>query len=158
MANTDNPHGFLYEYTMGGKVAAMMEDELDTSVTVARGDVIYRNSSGYLDIATAATPSIMGVVQEGVTGAAAVRPKVLYIPATVDNVFSAQADGNFTQALLGTSRSLVGSTGIMEIDTDDTAPGQLRVIGLRPGPGNVLGGNAQLLCVFHKSQFTGIVS
>lgn len=152
MANVDNPNGFKYEYALSGIGVPMEKRYLASGVGCIKGDAL-AVSGGYLILALNTSASIWGIAQETITASDGVQQYVHVIPTAEDRVFSAQADGNFTAALNLSARSIVGGTGVMEVDTDDTDPGVFQVIGLKTG--SAWGTNARLLGIFKKSAFTG---
>lgn len=152
MANTNNPHGFRYEHSLRGPEVVLQTTTLASGVGVIAGDPI-GVSSGKGILAVTTTASILGVAAETITASAGVEKECKYIPADESNVFSIQADGNFTAGLNYSARSITGSTGKVVLDTDDTDPGIFQVHGLKSG--SAWGTYAQVLGVFKKSAFSG---
>ena len=151
MANVDNPHGFVPYAVDGGGTFPLYEGTLQTSVTVAEGDALGK-LSGYVVLADATSTGILGVAAHGVTGAAAVYPTILYVPASPNITFTGQCSGNLTQGLIGTKVGIEGTTGIQEIDEDGTTSVAI-IIKLKGG--SALGTNAEVEFKWVKSDFTG---
>lgn len=144
MANRDNPHGFIAEYTLSGGAIPVFQDAMAASTTLHKGDLLIY-SSGYLTIALAASTAIVGMCMEDKTSGASENPTISFVPATPDVIFSAQCSGTPTQAMIGTIVDIEGTTGIQEINEDSTAGGTVvRLLGVKPN--STLGANAEMLC------------
>lgn len=154
MANIDRPHGFCFEYLEGSSGAApLVEDTLDTNVSLAVGDALARGTNGYLTIATASSTEIVGVSASKITGAAGTRPTILYYAALPNAVFSGQCSGDGERTDIGESVDIEGATGVMELNENASSTGVVRVIGLKLD--SAFGTNAELMFVWNKSAFTG---
>ena len=152
MANRDNPHGFIAEYTLSGGAIPVFQGAMAASLTLHKGDTLIY-SSGYLTIGLAASTGIVGVCMEDQVSGAGEHPIISYIPVTPDVIFSAQCSGTPTQAMIGTLVDLEGGTGVQEINEDSTAGGSVvRLLGVKPN--STLGANAEMLCQL-VSAFTG---
>ena len=159
MANPDYPYGFI-PYSVQGFGGAVPTDvgQLEASTTIHKGDALIRNANGYIAPAAADSAAILGVAAHDATAGASEHPDVLFYPAIDDIVFCGQCSGTLTQALLGTSVDIEGSSGSMEINEDaastvDSPTGVARLLRLKPG--SELGANAEVLFVWAKSQYTG---
>jgi len=154
MANVDAPHGFVYEFMLGGNGAApTLTTVLGSNVGVKIGDAIARLTTGLASLATSSSAEILGVATETVTAVAATRKTVHYIPALENVVFSGQCSGTAAITDIGEGMDIEGGTGAMEINEDANSTAVLRPIGLKPG--SAYGANAELLFVWQKSAFSG---
>ncbi len=150
MANRDNPHGFVAEYTLSGGALPVFQGKMAASLTLNIGDTLIY-SSGYLALGVAASTGIVGVCIEAQTTSAGEYTTISYVPVTPDVIFSAQCSGTPTQAMMGTEVDLEGATGVQEINENATAAGKVvRLLAVKPN--SELGANAEMLCQL-KSAF-----
>lgn len=153
MAYANSPTGFKFEFSTAGGYPTLHEGQVNTSVSIAAGDAIIRLTTGWLGLALSTSALIEGVAAHAITGAAGVRPKLRYYPASEQNVFSIQSNGIMTQSYIGSYRSIEGGTGAMALDIADTDPAVCNIVGFKRG--YVAGTYAHALVVFKKSQFSG---
>jgi len=154
MANKDNPHGFRALQTVSGTVPMVLKGLTTTGLTIAPGDAVIKDAStGFLTIATAASASIFGVCQSKVTGETGVSKEINYIPATEDVIWEGQCSGTLTQAMMGDTCDIEGTTGIMEVNENATSKNVVRLIELSDKPDNAMGANARVKFKFTLNQF-----
>lgn len=154
MANVDNPNGFRALQTTSGSKPQVLSGYTKTGVTLNPGDaIIVDGTTGLIDIATSSSTAIYGVCQSKVTGETGVSKRVNFIPASRDVIFEGQCSGTLTQATIGDTCDIEGTTGIMEINEDSTTTNVVRIIGLSDRPGNDLGANARVKFTFVGSQW-----
>ena len=138
MANTDLPNGFRpannHPYYPPHKY------ELTASQTIAVGDMVYLTSAGRVSIALSTTADmLLGVAATPCTSSTVSDPIWVW-----DNPLQAvegQCSGSgalldpFTTGTLSACVGIEGSTGIMEIDEDDTTTEEVvRFIGIGTDP------------------------
>lgn len=153
MANVDNANGFSFERRVGGGPGVPLEEGPTISNgTIATGDALIF-TGGLLQIAVAASTSIVGVAAEAITGVAAKRQNVAFYPALPDCIFSGQTDGDATIALKGTRKGILGTTGIQEIDSTGATTSVAQIIGLKDG--SAWDSHARVLFTWARSDFTG---
>ena len=143
MANRDNPHGFIAEYTLSGGAFPVFHGKMAASLSLKKGDTLIF-SSGYLTLGLASSTAIAGICMEDKTSSAGEYPTISYTPVTPDVIFSAQCSGTATQAMIGTIVDIEGASGVQEINENATAVGVVRLLGVKPN--SVLGLNVEMLC------------
>jgi hypothetical protein len=155
MANTNAPYGFQLWRSDGAIGVVCQEVQIDTSITIYPGDPLVRATDGYFTACATAAAKIVGFAAEGVTGAAAVRPKIRMIPALEDYTFVAQCmtTVNFTAALCGSNRGLRRSGAFYGVHAGAATTSILSIIGLKPG--SAWGSFAEVLCKVRASGYTG---
>lgn len=154
MANKDNPNGFRVLQTVSGTVPMVLSGLTVTGLSIKPGDAVIKDgSTGLLDIATASSTAIFGVCQSEVTGETGVSKKINYIPATEDVIWEGQCSGTLTQAMMGDTCDIEGTTGIMEINENATSTNVVRLIELSDRPDNAMGANARVKFKFTLNQF-----
>jgi hypothetical protein len=157
MPNVDKPNGFRAVSMLGAGSGAfpLFTGFTKSNLTLNAGDALIMLSNGTLDIALAASTTILGVCQTKVTAVAATRQKITFIPAADNIVFSGQCSGTYTPVNAGESVDIEGATGVMEINENAQVTGVARIVGLEGGLKNELGDNARVLFTWTKSQWTG---
>lgn len=153
MAYANNPKGFEFAYSTSGGYPSLHEGLLGSNVSMAAGDALIWLTTGLLSIALSTSTLIAGVAAHAVTGAAGVRKKIRFYPATDNMVFKIQTNGIMSQSYIGSYRSIEGGTGVMALDLADADPGVCNIVGFAPGFTTGTYGHA--LVVFKKSQWTG---
>jgi hypothetical protein len=150
--------GFKVEKVHGyGGVIPMDKITMDTSQTIAEGDMIFVETTGYARIARSTDSALLGLAAEGVTGAAGVRPEINFVPALKNVIFSGKTSGTTTctVGLIGESVDLEGATGAQKINENASTEKVLRVLGLKDTmPRQAWGDSATLLFTVAKSQYT----
>ena len=154
MANVDNTHGFVYEMNLYGGPAPVWQGKLKSNITVAIGDALYNDGSGYVTIATSSTSNILGVCLEAISSTGS-HPDIDFVPALDGIVFSAQCSSGSTpsQGLVWTNVDIEGTTGIMEINEDSSTYDTVRLLGFRDD--SSIGNYAQMMLMFNKTDFGG---
>lgn len=154
MAYIDNANGFRCIGTLSGSRVPTRKLRLAVNQTIHAGDFLYA-SSGYLIIATSTATPLVGLATEDCVTGASDTPWIDVILATPDVLFVGQCSGTPTIATLMTSTgiSIEGTTGIMEIDEDDTDPGVLQPFELWDKDEGY-GANARLICFVRESIWT----
>jgi hypothetical protein len=155
MANTDNPNSFRYMRRLSGQAAPVLEIQMDTDATVAYGDMIFIDTDGYGSIAASTTASVLGMALESVTATSGTRPKISYIPALKDVVFSGQCSGTFALTDIGEEVDMEGTTGAQEVNENASSVDVFKIIGVSGMPNNSVGANTRVDFIVNKSQFTG---
>lgn len=150
MANTDRPRGFK-PY---GRDPLIGLYKADGSQTIAVGDLVVMDSDGYIDIATAGSGNaIVGVAASAV--ASATEGDAIYVWCDPNQMFIGQCSDALDQndlyaaASTGTAIDFTGSTGIMELVSQDVTTGCLKIMQLMSDPGtgaaSAIGSNATVL-------------
>ena len=153
MANVDNANGFSFERRVGGGPAVPLErGTVKSNVDIAAGDAL-EITLGLLIVAAAANIEVHGVAVEALTGKATAQGSVAYYPALPDCLFSGQVDGNATVSMLGTRLGILGTTGIMELDSTGATTSVAQIVGLKDG--STWDSSARLLFTWARSSFTG---
>lgn len=154
MANVDNPNGFRAVSNLGGGAIPMYPAKVKIGVSLLPGDAIIMLTDGTVDVALAASTTILGVCQSVVVGGVALQD-CKYVPAMDSLVFEGQCSGTYTPTNAGVSVDIEGTTGIMEINENAVLTGVARVLKLADGIGNAAGANARVLFTWARSQWTG---
>jgi hypothetical protein len=156
MASVNSPYGFQLWRSDGAIGVVCQEVQIDTSITIYPGDPLVRKATtNYFTACATAAAKIVGFAQEGVTGAAGVRPKIRMIPALENYTFVAQCmlTVNFTAGLAGTNRGLRRSGTFFGVHAGVAVTSILSIIGLKPG--SAWGTYAEVLCKVRGSGYTG---
>lgn len=155
MANTNNPHSFLFEKDEHGGVPHLKRYKTASNTTIAPGDPLVI-SSGYLKLAGATSTGIFGFALEAVTGVTGTRDSVAIIPALSSYVFSAQHGGtlNVTHGYVGKRCGISSSTGVFALNLAATTS-VLQVLGLKPG--SAWGTYCQLMLAVVRSTYEGSI-
>ena len=155
MANVDNANGFSFERRVGGGPSVPLERAPTISNgTIAAGDALLI-SAGLVRTALAASTKIHGVAAEGVTGVTGTRNSVAFYPALPDMIFSGQTDGDASESDLGARKGILGTTGIMEVDSTGATTSVLQVVGLKKG--STWDSHARVLFIWVRSSFGGSI-
>lgn len=152
MANTLSPYSFQFYGSISGQAAIAARGKTLSNVTLKVGDPIVR-TGGYIKLAGTTSTALFGVAIEAVTGVAATRNSVAYIPAAKDYIWSAQVKStcNITQGHLSKKLGIAGTTnGKIGISTTATTS-TLQIVGLKGS--SALSTYAELLFVICKSSF-----
>lgn len=155
MANKDLPNGFRAVMAGSGSPPPVFTGLTISNLSLNPGDPLIMTSDGDLDIATASSPAIFGVSQSKLTGKAATKQKVNYVPAMDDIIFEGQCSGTFTPVNVGEAVDIEGSTGIFEINEDAQSVGVAQLIGLAGEVDNAAGANARVFFTWKKTQWNG---
>lgn len=158
MANTNNPHGFLWEKTdqSGSVKLKRMKTASNTSLKV--GDPV-SILNGLIKLAGATTTALYGVAAESIVGVAGTRNSVALIPAVDGYIFSGQhlSTLNLTAGYLGKRMGIISNTsgkcGISGYTGGTT--GVLQIVGLKSG--SAWGTYAQLMVAVIRSSYAGSV-
>jgi hypothetical protein len=153
MANKDYPNGFK-AIAPAGTTVPMYPYYTKSNLTLNPGDAVILLSTGVVDIALAASTTILGVCQSKVAAEAGVQKQVNVIPALPSIVFSGQCSGTYSPVNAGESVDIEGATGVMEVDENAQSTGVVRIVGLEGGIDNAVGANARVLFTWAKSQWT----
>lgn len=153
MANPDVANGFSFERRPGGGAGVPLEEEYTLSnVTIAAGDALAL-TDGLLRVALHTDTKLHGIAAEAITGVATVRQKVAFYPALPDLIFSGQLDGDGSESDLGAHKGIVGTTGIMEVDSTGETTSVLNIVGLKDG--STWDSHARVLFTIRRSSFCG---
>jgi len=158
MANPDAPNGFsVVQSGSDGPLVKLFPVAINQ--IIAAGDMVIL-VAGLVQIALAASTSLLGVARDPVTTTGTVVREddvVAVYVADSDTVFEGQASGSTTAALLGTTMDIEGTTGIQEVNEDASATNVLRAVGIRSDddPGLDIGLNDRILFTIENSQFDG---
>ena len=151
MANVDNPHGFLWEKNITGGAAPVFRGYLKSNITVAAGDALKADGSGYIQL-SGDRSSVLGVSMEAISSTGT-HPEILFIPALDHIIFSGQTSDRASIGNSFTSCDMTAATGAYEVDMSDTSTyDSIRVLGLKDD-NTEAGANAEVLFIFNKSEF-----
>ena len=158
MPNTDNAHGFTYDASVSRPIPILETGLLAISQTIAKGDALVF-SGGQLSIALSNSGAIHGVAAEAKVTTGAATDTIQYIPATLDNFFSAQCSGSYSSA----SHDFVpcdieGATGIMEVNENATTEGVFCITGMVNDGKNAEGTNARVRGYFIRSTYCPVLA
>jgi hypothetical protein len=152
-ANADDPHGFGFVKRLGGGgCGSLLRLQTQSNATIAAGDAVII-TNGLVRIALAASTALAGVAAESVTGVTGTRQYIHIYPALPDYVFEGNLDGDGTESQLGTGLAVLGTTGIMEVDSTGGTTSVVQIIGLKDG--DTWDSHANVLFIIAKSQITG---
>jgi hypothetical protein len=160
MANPDNPNGFYFRKdAMGGTTPLLLTVKVATGQTIAIGDALILNASGLVQIALSTSGALYGVAVEAVSSAAA-GATIKMVPFMQGYIFTGQCSGTLTQAIIGTSVDIEGTTGIMEINENAVVEQVVRILALDGDIDNLQtpGLNSQVLFSVARSQYDGLVA
>lgn len=153
MANVDNARGFEFVGNMYGGTGGprtMLYKTADAQ-TIKAGDAVIL-ASGYVSIALANSPLILGVAASSVT-ASAEGDDIWVIPAMPGYLFRAQCSGTLTQALLLSEADIEGATGVMEVNEDASVEDVVQIVDIDRSEKNALGANADVIVRFIRTNF-----
>lgn len=153
MANKDNPRGFEFVGNIYGGAAGprVLEMKAATGATIKEGDAVIL-AAGYVSIALANSPVILGVAASSVTSATQ-GDAISVIPAMPGYLFRAQCSGTMTQALMLGEADIEGATGAMEVNEDASLEDVVQIIDIDRSEKNALSANADVIVRFIRTNF-----
>jgi len=156
MANTNNPHSFLWEKTGQSGAVKLRRFKTVSNTTLAVGDPVVL-ASGYAKLAGVTSTALFGFAAEAVTGATGVRKSIALIPAMDGYIFSAQVKSstNLTAGYLGAKGGIAGTTNGKIGFSATATTSVLQILGLKPG--SAWGTYAQVMLAVIKSSYGGSI-
>lgn len=158
MANTDNPNGFYLSYSMVGHSELVEGDiyKAAAALTITRGDAVIEDggTAGKVDIALEDSDLLLGVsVQSSVWTAAqaAAGDTILFYPAVPWLVFNGQCSGTYALTDRYDPCDIEGTTGIMEVDEDDTTESVIQILG--EDTNTEIGANSRVRFIIIRSSY-----
>jgi len=156
MANTNNPHSFLWEKTDQSGAVKLKRGKTVSNTTLKVGDPL-SIVGGLIKLAGATSTALYGFAAEAVTGVVGTRNSVAFIPAADGYIFSGQhlSTLNLTAGYLGKRAGVIvntnGKCGINAAATTSV----LQILGLKPG--SAWGTYAQLMVAVVRSSYAGSI-
>lgn len=156
MANTNNPHSFLWEKTDQSGAVKLKRGKTVSNTTLKVGDPL-SIVGGYIKLAGATSTALYGFAAEAITGVAATQNSVAFIPAADGYIFSGQSRStvNITAGYVGKRAGIIvttnGKCGIYV----SAATSVLQIMGLKPG--SAWGTYAQLMVAVVRSSYAGSI-
>jgi hypothetical protein len=156
MANIDNPNGFTFVKSLVGFIHI---EQATLGADLKAGDAVHMES-GVLQLAAGTDTGIYGIMAaDGTSG----DTNGKFYPALPWYVFEVQTIST-TPFVAATHTNyacdLLGGTGVMELDLNDSNQDQFVVLKLADSRSlitpNVVGANANVYCVVFQSQFLGM--
>lgn len=153
MANNDRARGFFWAKSVyGSNTPVLKRDYLGSNTSCKPGDPLHFTAAGYLTVSAADTAEIAGFALETITGVAATRQYVSYVPCYPGYIFVGQADSGTAAAVShrGDVAGFTGSSGAWEIDLAGYSDSQLIIIDKVPS--SEWGSHADLYFFVRKQQ------
>ena len=157
MANTDNPNGFNFVKSLAGH-AELVQGLVAVSTKITKGDAVIEDatSAGYVDVAATDSDLLLGIAAESVSTTASTTDTVLFYPGIPTNIFEAQTDGTFAQTQMYHECDIIGSTGIFEINEDDSTEGVCYIVG--KDPNSEIGDNTRVHVSIIRSSYLPLLA
>lgn len=154
MANTDNPNGFRFAYSEAGH-GEMISGTLESGQTAYAGDLLVLDTtSGKLNVATATSRHIYGVLPADVDASSA-DVDVEFYPAVPWYVFDAQCSGTYAITKRGQVYDVeTAGSGTFEVNEDSYSNPLVKIIG--EVDGTEIGANSRVLVKIACSQYLGL--
>ena len=157
MANVDNPNGFYPSRNIvNPSYIPVIQGDLKSGENLAAGDGVIA-ASGFMSILLSNSGVVMGVLAEPINATSAATTGGFH-PAVPSLFFHGQCDTgtDYVEATYRyTKVDMTGTTGVMELDLNETTEDHMFIYDLYRDPLNSIGAHSRLEFYFAHGEFGG---